>query len=228
MKVLLIADREELRLFLENELSPLGAEILHYWHPIKAMDNLEEASPEAVLFSAQDFPRHWTVFLVYLRASACANIPFILLKGKNFKIDESKKAETLGITEIFSESFEDPLELEKLKEYITPPSVSSAMDRGAAYRPQAGEKAHILFTHPQRMVLVQGRLEEISLNELRFEPLSGEGAASLSPGLVLRGCSVSILDFITSVDIEITGNTGPVTARLLGRARPPEIMRLFS
>ena len=69
MKILLVSERDELRDHIRRNFMPRGAEIIQYYNPIKAMDNLDEVDPEVVLFSAQDFPRHWKPFLCYCPSS---------------------------------------------------------------------------------------------------------------------------------------------------------------
>ncbi|MDR3201053.1 MAG: hypothetical protein LBT68_06295 [Spirochaetales bacterium] len=199
MKVLLVADREELKLFLEKELALRGARLVHYWHPIKAMDNVDEMAPEMIIFSARDFPRHWKPFLVYFRAHSpeAAKIPFVLLRGESFSDDEVKKAEYLGVSDVLPEALDNPADLQTLKKYI----VSS---QNPSYRPAASEKADILFSHPQSLVLVQGRVREISADELSFSPLSPELCEDIEPPAVLQSCSLSIFDVLIAVDIEIT------------------------
>ncbi|MDR1588437.1 MAG: hypothetical protein LBS57_13370, partial [Treponema sp.] len=42
----------------DNQLS-IPIEIIHYSQALKAMDNIEEINPDAIIISACDFPRHW-------------------------------------------------------------------------------------------------------------------------------------------------------------------------
>jgi hypothetical protein len=229
MKVLLIAEREDLKQFLDQELILRGAEIVHYWHPIKAMDNLEETAPELVIFSAQDFPRHWKIFLVYLREySQGVDIPFILLSGDSFAEDELEKARTLKVTAIFPESFKNADDLLKLKDYIIPEnSMTASGAANQAYHPADTEKADILFTHPEKLVLIQGRILEISALEISFRPLTPELCEDINPLSVLRSCSLSILDTIIAADMEIIENIGIIKARFVsGREEIAAILRL--
>jgi len=41
MKILLVSERDELREFIKRNFIPRGAEIIQYYNPIKAMDNLD-------------------------------------------------------------------------------------------------------------------------------------------------------------------------------------------
>jgi hypothetical protein len=210
MKVLLIADREELKHFLEKELALRGAQLVHYWHPIKAMDNIEEMAPELIIFSGRDFPRHWKPFLVYFRAYSprAESVPFILLHGEAFPGDEKKKALHLKVDAVIPEEMAAE-DIQKLKGFIL-------SGRNASYRPSAAEKADILFTHPGDLTLVQGRIEEISAAALSFFPLDPELCDALRLPAVVRGCSLSIFGSLIEVDIEITEKDGDsFRARLL-------------
>ena len=46
MKILLVSERDELHEFIKRNFIPRGAEIIQYYNPIKAMDNLDEVDPE--------------------------------------------------------------------------------------------------------------------------------------------------------------------------------------
>ena len=199
MKVLLVADREELRILIERELSLRGADLVHYWHPIKAMDNIEETAPELVIFSGRDFPRHWKPFLVYFRAysQAAAMVPFVLLHGENFPEDEQKKADYLKVDAVIPESFPAKKDLQILKDI-------ASMRGRYSYRPSAEEKAEILFAHPGTMNLVQGRIEEISTTFLSFLTIAPQQCDDCDMPVLVENCSLSIFRTFITVDIEIT------------------------
>ena len=42
MKILLVSERDELKSYIRRNFMPRGAEIIQYYNPIKAMDNLDE------------------------------------------------------------------------------------------------------------------------------------------------------------------------------------------
>ncbi|MDR1317805.1 MAG: PilZ domain-containing protein [Spirochaetales bacterium] len=211
MKILLVADREDLKRFLEQEFSLRGAEIVHYWHPIKAMDNVGEMAPDVIIFSAQDFPRHWKPFLLYFRAYSppAEKVPFILLCGENFNDDELKKAEHLKVSAVIPEKLDTPSDLQKLRSYITP-------ERNSSYHPAKDETADILFTHPENLVLVQGRIEEISSAALTFSPSAPEVCEDFPVPAIVQECSLNIFGTLIDADIEITRkDTASLHARLL-------------
>ena len=73
MKLLVVAQREDLKNLVVYHLNPLGFEIVFYSDPVKVIDNLDEIAPEMVIFNAQDFPRHWKPVLKLLRERQTLN-----------------------------------------------------------------------------------------------------------------------------------------------------------
>ncbi len=75
MKALLVVEDDAIADAVRYYLQPLGLDVIRYRDPLKALDNLDEINPDAVIMSARDFPRHWKTIVVNLRAtrpkSAC-------------------------------------------------------------------------------------------------------------------------------------------------------------
>src|SRR6056297_1331296 len=119
MKILLVSERDELKGYIRRNFMPRGAEIIQYYNPIKAMDNLDEIDPDVVLFSAQDFPRHWKPFLIFLRDSrAREQCVFVVLTGGEFDHEEADKAQALQVNGIVDERLQDRRELARLKDLV--------------------------------------------------------------------------------------------------------------
>jgi len=90
--------------YLKNLCRNTGIEILHYAHPMKALDNLSELNPDYIVWNADDFPRHWKA----VRASTMElekSPHFAIVSDHAVSDDEIKKAEALGVTPVFSEGF---------------------------------------------------------------------------------------------------------------------------
>ena len=112
MKLLLVTSKEETRNRVYSHFNRLGYEIIIYDNPLKAMDNLSEIVPEAVIFNAEDFPRHWKPFLQVLRQLfEREKSVFILLKGESFNDEEALKAGSLSVSGVLSEDFQRPEEI---------------------------------------------------------------------------------------------------------------------
>ncbi len=61
MKAILISEMLESSQELKPFLKGYDFDLIHYRTPLKAMDNLEEISPDAIIINTIDFPRHWKV-----------------------------------------------------------------------------------------------------------------------------------------------------------------------
>ena len=68
MKLLLVAaNGEENAIPLGYHLKPLGFTLEHFTDPVAVIERLEEIDPQAILFNAGDFPRHWKPLLKLAR-----------------------------------------------------------------------------------------------------------------------------------------------------------------
>ena len=232
MKVLLIAERDELKIKIAGFLHAYGIEIIQYWHPIKAMDNLDETIPDAVLFSAQDFPRHWKIFLVFLRASCSKEeIPFILLKGSDFDSDETSKAALLDANAIVDENLNNNEDITRIKDIFSryekieaSPSESSVSTPSSSYFPTPEDRIDLLFTHPENYSLVSGVVKELTSSSLLFQPLSPEKTEDLRPSTIISAASFRIGELIHRVDLKVIENSGILLFGFLDS--PKEILEL--
>lgn len=221
MKVLLISDGDEPESVLTREFGPREAVIVHYRHPIKAMDNLDEIAPDAVIFSGQDFPRHWKIFLVYLRALfQDKNTPFFLLTGDSFDSEEISKSQQLGVTGILSEDLRDSVELKRLKHSLVPcdfpveNATPEVQDSGTVPL----EDVELLFSHPDNFILVQARVTSLTRTGLHCSPLVPEICKDLAPHSQINSCSLRIGEDILTVDLELEENTHELIFRLTDTA----------
>ena len=88
MKALLLIESDRIANIARFYLRPLGFETIRYRNPVKALDNLEEIDPEAVIMSARDFPRHWKAIAQTIRAEKGKDgCVIVLLKGDSFPLD---------------------------------------------------------------------------------------------------------------------------------------------
>ena len=70
MKMILVAARGEQAISLGYHLKPLGFTVEHFADPVRVTERLEEIDPQAIVFDAGDFPRHWKPLLKLARAWA--------------------------------------------------------------------------------------------------------------------------------------------------------------
>lgn len=117
MKTLIISEDSTVSDALNNTLRDIGSETIIYRWLLKAMDNLEEISPENIIVSCCDYPRHWKTLVQFVRADLArtkANI--ILYIPEDFSEDEKAKAKALGITSFLT--FKNINDLTLLKSFI--------------------------------------------------------------------------------------------------------------
>jgi hypothetical protein len=193
MKALVIVENNDVARLVDFVTHPLGIDIIRYNDPLKALDNLEEIRPDAIVMSAQDFPRHWKSIVVNIRASRpkgeCA---VILLKGDWFPFEEAAKAAHLGVNGVVRENLTDKTERSRfqqiLKRYMEIDD-SRLTDRQV---PDELDRVDFMFSHPERFTPVPGRIETISSNGLSFLPDSPALASDLEIGTVIPDASLRI------------------------------------
>ncbi len=200
MKALLIVEDDTIADITRFYLKPLGFDVLRYRNPLKALDNLEELEPDAILVSARDFPRHWKPLVQVARRSwAKERCVFILLKGEVFPFEEAAKAMYLGVNGVVKEDLSDRNELSRfqqiLKRYVAIED-SRISDR---LSPAEWDRLDFLFSRPDNGVPVAGRIETISAAGLSFKPDIAALTEDLEPGSYLEDCSLRVGSDIVSL-----------------------------
>ncbi|MFP4385109.1 MAG: PilZ domain-containing protein [Spirochaetia bacterium] len=207
MKILLIAEREMLRDYINLHFRPHGSEIIQYWNPIKAMDNLEEVSPDLVLFSAQDYPRHWKPFLTFLRNEISKNeTVFILLKGDNLTLEEASKANHLGVNGIVHENLDDAEELIRLKKLVERYKDIAEDRRSDRIVPTKVDRITFSYFRVDDLTLVTGTVRDISSGGVSFEPIDPAATTGMETGRLFRGCTLRVGEKLLSIDCKLVKN----------------------
>ena len=98
MKALIVLDDKEKLASLSSKLTNAGFDTICYQWLMKALDNLEEISPHLVLISAEDYPRHWKVFVQHIKLHNDKTKVFLITSS--LTEEEQKKVEILGIEDI--------------------------------------------------------------------------------------------------------------------------------
>ncbi len=199
MKALLVAEKDSTRISLLHHLTPRGFDLIHYRHPIKAMDNIDEIGPEVVFFSAEDFPRHWKPFVTFLRGSLPkGKTTFVLLKGEIFSPDEAAKAKHLEVACIIQENLENRKEWGRLEKLLSryAPHIEGRSE--ARYFPEEHDDIEFIFTHPQNYSVITGTISALSPNGTAFTPDDLSLVSSIAANTRIRHCSLRIdADFIS-------------------------------
>ena len=120
MKLLLVLADDTSHKLIAHYVKPLGFELIRYVHVLKAMDNIDEVAPHAIIISARDFPRHWKIMVQFVHNQRPKNdCPIIILRGDQFSVEEASKASFLGVSGIVTERLENLAEIEQLQRILT-------------------------------------------------------------------------------------------------------------
>ncbi len=99
MKTLIICDDESVISKIDTFLQKNGIDTIIYRWLLKALDNLEEISPDSIIVSVYDYPRHWKTLAQFINANLCRkNAKLILYVPQNFSSEEKKKADSLNVS----------------------------------------------------------------------------------------------------------------------------------
>jgi hypothetical protein len=207
MKALLVADKDSTRESLLHHLAPRGFDLIHYRHPIKAMDNIDEIDPEVVFFSAEDFPRHWKPFLTLMRESIPKErTTFVLLKGEVFSSDEVEKAKHLAVDGIIRENLTDRKEFSRLEELLAQLETLTEERGERRYVPGDSDDIEFIFTHPQSFSLITGTVFDLSPNGVAFVPDDLSLVSAIPVYSEIRHCSLRINDKCLSFRARVVRN----------------------
>ncbi len=207
MKVLLIIEHDSTRDSIIQHLSPRGFDFIHYFNPVKAIDNILEISPDMVIFSAVDYPRHWKPFIKVLRLFKNKEESiFILLKGENFPVEESTKATLLEVNGIISDNLEDPLAIQQLEDIFSRYNVLDENRLDRRYIGRAVEDIEFIFSHPVTLNIISGEITDISLNGLCFKPEMPRYTQDIMEGIVLENCTLRINNSFYPVAAKVIRN----------------------
>jgi len=193
MKALLLIESDRIANIARFYLRPLGFETIRYRNPVKALDNLEEIDPEAVIMSARDFPRHWKAIAQTIRAEKGKDgCVIVLLKGDSFPLEEAAKAVHIGINGVVKDNLDDHREQSRfqalLKRYIVVDE-----DRAAGrIQPSAWDRLDFMFAHPLSLLPISGKLEVISATGLSFIPDLPAIASDIAAGDLIEDCSMRV------------------------------------
>ncbi|MFP4619614.1 MAG: PilZ domain-containing protein [Spirochaetaceae bacterium] len=207
MKSVMVIENPETKERISRHLAPLGFDFIHYSNPVKATDNIEEISPDLVLFSAEDFPRHWKPYLRLLRAVfSREETVFILLTGDSFPEEEASKATILGVNGIVGSSMEDDEDILKLEDIFSRYGFYNDERSDRRIPGKYAHQAEFLFTHPNTLSLITGTITDLSLGGLRLEPDYPHMTADIPEGITIDNASLSIEETLHTVSVKVIRN----------------------
>jgi hypothetical protein len=170
MKLLLVLDSDDSYNLISLYVKPLGFELIHYNHVLKAMDNIDEIDPRAIVISARDFPRHWKTMVQFVRSERSKDVcPIIVLTAKNFTLEEKAKASFLGVSGTVPEALDDPAAIEKFHGILSRYLPVEEKRRSRRFHVEPIHRICFLFVHPHDSVIVTGSVKDISSVGLSFQ-----------------------------------------------------------
>lgn len=170
MKALLLIETDSTFIKIRDNLKKLGVETIRYRIPQKAMDNIDEISPQIIIVSAADFPRHWKVILQFLNGFIQENpVPVILLKNSFFSETEADKALFLKVKAVVEDSLEEE-SLKQITEIILRYKPEALSFNDKAVSPTKEMPVQCIFSNPGNNQIITGQVTSISLKEIFFTP----------------------------------------------------------
>jgi len=201
--VLLVLGSDDNYDAISQNVIPLGFELIRYRYVLKAMDNIDEIDPAAIIIGAQDFPRHWKILAQFVRnersKEAC---PIIILKGENFSAEETSKAFYLGVNGVVGDTLEQKEDIDRLKT-ILGRSVSPIKEQQFFVEPW--HHIGLLIADLSDSSYIIGDIDTISTNGLSFSTEQPLPPKAVKLNRELNECSLRIGDAILSPVCRITG-----------------------
>lgn len=148
MKTLIISDDDSAVNVINTRLQKSGFDTIIYRWLLKALDNLEEISPDYIIVSVSDYPRHWKTLASFVQANlGRVKAQLILYVPADFSSEEKKKAEALGVKGFFNNLQEKGLsemegflgkKSENVRSGITAGELLSQLEKAADQKPKTG------------------------------------------------------------------------------------------
>ncbi|MDR1149616.1 MAG: PilZ domain-containing protein [Spirochaetaceae bacterium] len=191
MKLLLVLGSSDVYGQIADYVKDLGAELIHYQHILKAMDNIDEIAPDGIIVSAADFPRHWKTLVSFIRSERPPEVcAAIVLYGPVFPDKERKKAKFLNVDCLLSEAHLDKRSLSRLREVLRPYISAVEWVNHLAVRPKNSKKLAMIITNPLTGALINGKVTKISQDGVVFMPEQPRLTKNLALMTELHGCSL--------------------------------------
>jgi hypothetical protein len=216
MKLLLVLGSDDNYNVVSANVQALGFDIVRYRHVLKAMDNIDEVDPSAIIISARDFPRHWKILVQFVRNERAKEVcPIIILKGPNFNTEETSKAFFLGVNGIASDSLGNQEDVDRMKNILgrSPPSYEEKKNRNFPVEPW--HRVGFLVSDLSEKSIIAANVNSISSTGLSFSPVPPLSSKTVKVDKELRECSLRTGDAILSPVCRITGMGKDITLEFI-------------
>jgi len=206
MKLLVVAQRKDLKDLIAYHLGPIGFEIIYYSEPIKVVDSIDEIQPDMLLFNAVDFPRHWKPILKLLRDRLSKEQAVFIILAKDPPFEEVAKATYLGANGIIDANLPEKQQMRRLEELYR--RYGSLKDKRRFQRliPTQADSLNLIFSHPRTLAVITGSLVEISIKGASFFPDDPSLTADLRRDDPLLHCTLGVAGEPVAVNARVTRN----------------------
>ena len=204
MKLLLVLGSDDNFNAISLNTGSLGFELIRYRHVLKAMDNIDEIDPAAIIISARDFPRHWKILVHFIRSEyskeAC---PIIILKGTDFSTEETSKAFFLGANGVVADTLENREDIDRLHNILNS-AIPEQKRRTPRLSAEPWHRIGLLIADLAGKAFVAGDVRTISADGLTFSPVPPLPVKAVKLHKELKECSLRIGDSILSPVCRVT------------------------
>ncbi|GMO27514.1 MAG: hypothetical protein Ta2B_08200 [Termitinemataceae bacterium] len=205
MKLLLVMDSPQQHSILSDYVESLGFDTIWYRFVLKAMDNLDEISPDGIFINAQDFPRHWKTLISFYRSSHLAqNSPVLVLHGDHLAEKEAEKARHLNVNCLMNvEKIESKESLDSLRRVLQSTIPAQHWLKNVENSRIKPKHLSMIITHPHTGVLISGKIKKITSFGAVFVADYLELTRNFELSTVLNGCSLRAGNAILSPSCKI-------------------------
>jgi DNA-binding response OmpR family regulator len=199
MKLLLVMASDETYNLISLYVKPLGFDLIRYHQVLKAMDNIDETDPAAIIISARDFPRHWKVMVQFVRSARPKDVcPIILLKGDDFPLEQTSQAFYLGVSGIVTEDLDNNSEIDRLQGILSRYMPVDEKRKTRRYHAENWQRFNFIFASPSDKTLITGEVKTISSGGLSFLPDHSNMMKDMTLNQEITECSLRAGDTILS------------------------------
>jgi hypothetical protein len=203
MKLLLVLGSDTHYATICENIQALGFDPIRYRHVLKAMDNIDEIDPAAIIISARDFPRHWKVLLQFVRSERSKiSCPVIILRNGNFSAEETSKAFFLGANGVLADTLDNQEDIKQLKNILDRMEYKNPKIRYFTVEPW--NRIGFLIANSSG-ALIAADVKTISAQGLSFTLLDPLPAKPFKVNKELSECSLRAGDAILSPTCRVSG-----------------------
>lgn len=226
MKALIISDANDIINEFTEYYKSQNYDVIVYRWLMKALDNIEEIDPDLIFVNATEYPRHWKILSQYVKGID-KNPKIVLFSSLPLSNEDREKAECLQIdsivnstedleevctiTDICQDSEENLPETENIIEQELTDSKINQEDEQiekVLEQPTLPETkiCKFLFSNPENLVLITGKVESFNDSKLIFLPDNPEDTENLLVDTIIKKCTLKVENQINTVDVKVIKN----------------------